>query len=1042
MIKKFKLKKAVILFSALTLSACNWGKGSADNGDTASSTPVTTVSGQIFKGPLSKANVVAFDDQGNEIGNAVTDNEGHYSLSLKENYQGVVRIQASGGEYINEATGLLTVLSQPLQAVKQIEKTNEVVNVTLLTEMAVRDLQLNNAEFNADTVQAANEKVADSMGLNFDIVGIAPLDLLNADNQGQTGSQVDYALLIAGMTQLAHTDSIDITNVISEISSDLADNGVLDNVEKLNDLHSGINDFIDSDNNKVIVDKDTTSIDEDFYRNTPPTINTLAQQTLFERQQVSLAPTISDDKGSLVYQWQQTSGPSAQLSGASTAVLSLTPADTNQATELQFKLTVTDQGGLNTQQTYRVLVNPAPIIHGVAFKGPLVGASVVAYQQDGTEIGQTTTSDTGEYQIKNYGLYQGLVTVAVNGGSYVSEATGQSENLAQTLRASSEVALQNTAISITPLSELALRRAYALANELTAENVAQANSEVASVFGLSSLVDIEPINLMDSNNVGVIGTSTDYALAIAGALTGMEANSQTLAQWLDSAAVDLNDNGQLNGVALLNTLNKGVNDFLGSAQNAVNIAVDNTQLDTIFYRNTPPVIEPIANSNGYEREKVNITVAATDDVAQLSYQWQQLTGSNASLSYSPSSNSVTITLPDVTSSEELTFKVTVTDKGGLTDTKIASVSVTPYAEINLDSITDVNLKSCISSNLRGATDVGAVNSFSCNYSHPNIDNLNGIEQFVNLNYLSVIAKNTLTDLTPLLSLSKLKSFYVRTAVMTDFSILKSHPSLEILSLTNNPALTDFSSLPEFPKLKSIDFYGTGFSDASILKNIPSLTRVNLGKTSINDVSFVTDLPQLESLQLDYSNLTNISPLSTLKKLTWLSLNNNQIDDISPLRELNTLRTVWLSSNLITDISDLTNLNNLSTVGFSGNPISSISPLSDLTGISNLYMGNTNVSDLSPLSNLNSLSTVLMDSTEVTDLSVFSNKSRLRTVYLRGYKGSDISPFIDLKNSSNSSLSTVYMQSAPSVPCSQVTALADLGVQTALTVEVGVTCAAN
>ncbi|MCG7495421.1 hypothetical protein MHO82_00920 [Vibrio sp. Of7-15] len=1042
MLKKFKLKKVAILLSTLMLAACNGDKDSTDNESTTSNVPVTTVSGQVFKGPLSKANVIALDAQGNEIGNAVTDNEGHYSLSLKENYQGVVRIQASGGEYINEATGLLTALSQPLQAMKQIENINEVVNVTLLTEMAVRDLQLNNAEFNADTVKASNEKVANSMGLSFDIVGIAPLDLLNADNQGKTGAQVDYALLIAGMTQLAHTDSTDISDVISVISSDLSDNGVLDNVEKLNDLHSGINEFIDSDNNKVIVDKDTTSIDEDFYRNTPPTINTLDQKTLFERQQVILAPTISDDKGSLVYLWQQTSGPSAQLSGASTAALSLIPADTNQATELQFTLTVTDQGGLSTQQAYSVLVNPAPIIHGVAFKGPLIGASVIAYQQDGTEIGQSTTSDTGEYQIKNYGLYQGLVTVAVTGGSYISEATGQSENLAQTLRAASEMALQDTAISITPLSELALRRAYALANVLTVENVTQANSEVASVFGLSSLIDVEPINLMDSNNSGMVGTSTDYALALAGALTGMEANGQTLAQWLDSATVDLNDNGQLDEVALLNTLNKGVNDFISSAYNAANIVADNTQLDTLFYRNTPPTIEPIANSNGYEREKVSLSVVASDDGDQLSYQWQQLTGSSASLSYSSSSNSVTVTLPDVTSAEELTFKVTVTDKGGLTDTQVASVSVTPYAEINLDSITDANLKLCISWNLRGATDVGAVSSFSCGYGYPNIANLNGIEQFVNLNHLSLIAQNTLTDLTPLLSLSKLKSFYVRTAVMGDFSILKSLPALETLSLTNNPSLTDFSSLPEFPKLKSIDFYGTGFSDVSILKNIPSLTRLNLGKTSINDVSFVTDLPQLESLQLDHSNLTNISPVSTLKKLTWLSLNYNQIDDITPLRELNTLRTVWLYNNLITDISDLTNLNNLFTVGFSGNPISSISPLSGLTGISNIYMGNTNVSDLSPLSNLNSLSTVLIDSTEVTDLSVFSNKSRLRTVYLRGYKGSDISPFIDLKNSSNSSLTTVYMESAPSVPCSQVTALADLGVQTALTVEVGVTCAAN
>ncbi len=92
--------------------------------------------------------------------------------------------------------------------------------------------------------------------------------------------------------------------------------------------------------------------------NQAPTVNAGTDRTVATGATVSLTATASDSDGSIAsWQWQQVSGSSVTLSGASTATLGFTaPASTGT---LQFRVTVTDNLGLSASDEISVQVAAA-----------------------------------------------------------------------------------------------------------------------------------------------------------------------------------------------------------------------------------------------------------------------------------------------------------------------------------------------------------------------------------------------------------------------------------------------------------------------------------------------------------------------------------------------------------------------------------------------------------------------------------------------------------------------------------------------------------
>ena len=109
--------------------------------------------------------------------------------------------------------------------------------------------------------------------------------------------------------------------------------------------------------------------------NSPPTASAGADQLVLTGAAVSLSGSGSDTDGSIAsLAWTQTSGVAVTLNGASTGTPGFTaPAS---AGELQFQLTVTDNGGLARSDTVTVNVNAPPVAAAGVDQAVTSGANV------------------------------------------------------------------------------------------------------------------------------------------------------------------------------------------------------------------------------------------------------------------------------------------------------------------------------------------------------------------------------------------------------------------------------------------------------------------------------------------------------------------------------------------------------------------------------------------------------------------------------------------------------------------------------------------
>ena len=100
--------------------ACGGGGGTATSSNGAPG--ANAISGIASDGPLNGSSVCAYaitasGVQGAQIGScATTDSAGNYSINLGT-YTGPVMLQATGGNYVDEATGTTSALALPLDSI-------------------------------------------------------------------------------------------------------------------------------------------------------------------------------------------------------------------------------------------------------------------------------------------------------------------------------------------------------------------------------------------------------------------------------------------------------------------------------------------------------------------------------------------------------------------------------------------------------------------------------------------------------------------------------------------------------------------------------------------------------------------------------------------------------------------------------------------------------------------------------------------------------------------------------------------------------------
>ena len=252
--------KVLLLYSIFivfaVLAACNSGSDDPTSSD--DPTVGDVLSGTASKGPIAGGSITVYaldaeGKRGDVLGTTMTAADGSYSLDLG-NYTGPILVELTGGNYIDEASGL-TIDMSVLRAATHFSG-NTVVSITPLTELAVRKA----GTLTETNIATANELLSTMIG-GIDIIGTLPANTLLPPAEDTTAEELDYGLALAAISQMVNGqlpyDTIDAT--LTDISTDLVDNQLATTGDKWS---TALAQFLASVNNQTGLTIDTTTLDQ------------------------------------------------------------------------------------------------------------------------------------------------------------------------------------------------------------------------------------------------------------------------------------------------------------------------------------------------------------------------------------------------------------------------------------------------------------------------------------------------------------------------------------------------------------------------------------------------------------------------------------------------------------------------------------------------------------------------------------------------------------------------------------------------------------
>ena len=173
-------------------------------------------------------------------------------------------------------------------------------------------------------------------------------------------------------------------------------------------------------------------------------------------------------------------------------------------------------------------------------KGPVTGAQCKLHQASNDKVLAGPVESKEGHVDFGAVSYQGLAYVACQGGNYIDEISGYTFNLGTGELRSAQVISGATNFTVTPVTEIAVKRAYAADPEgtLTAANVAQSNKDTADYFGLSH-VDIVTENPADITRQAAEDTPAGWYGAVLASLSGLVVSESGMDELTEKSIVDI-----------------------------------------------------------------------------------------------------------------------------------------------------------------------------------------------------------------------------------------------------------------------------------------------------------------------------------------------------------------------------------------------------------------------------------------------------------------------------------------------------------------------
>ena len=216
----------------------------------------------------------------------------------------------------------------------------------------------------------------------------------------------------------------------------------------------------------------------------------------------------------------------------------------------------------------------------------------------------------------------------------------------------------------------------------------------------------------------------------------------------------------------------------------------------------------------------------------------------------------------------------------------------------------------------------------------------------------ILTNNLISDLSPLSGLSQLGYLHLGGNQIRDLAPLSGLSSLRTLNLDGNP-VRDFSPIYNLSALETLSIQDIRLSEdqlEALKEALPGcFIHHDMGESSedepviqitLGGVTFSSDITELD---LSGKGILDISSLSYCKDLRKLDLRNNYVSDLSPLSELNLMTWLNIRNNRVPDLSPLSRLYSLRCLDAEKNNITAIAPISALN-LEELWISYNEISD--------------------------------------------------------------------------------------------------
>jgi hypothetical protein len=229
------MRIAFFSLCAFALPACGGGgSDGGSNGATSSTTSTSTLSGSVVKGPVAGSQVCAYElvatGKGRPLGCTISNADGAYSLDLT--FQGEVVVEAAGGTYTDEATGLAGVaLSTPLTSAALLGSGPNTLHATPLTALAYSHAVDASGDFTLAGFEANAGLVRNAFGLPETVDLTRTLPIVNATSINAYGTALEgiskmlgMGATLAGLMENANLDALKASySAMSQCISPLAE---------------------------------------------------------------------------------------------------------------------------------------------------------------------------------------------------------------------------------------------------------------------------------------------------------------------------------------------------------------------------------------------------------------------------------------------------------------------------------------------------------------------------------------------------------------------------------------------------------------------------------------------------------------------------------------------------------------------------------------------------------------------------------------------------------------------------------------------------